>query len=84
MTPIDLIGLTLSLGGVALSAYGSYILNQHKDHTHARVVFTISNPMMFVWCVGYIMQWWDGMLPIAALAGLYLFYCASSVHGWLR
>lgn len=79
-----LLGLTLSISGVLLSLYGSYLLNQRKDYTAARIIFTFSNPLMLAAVAGSICQIWDSQLPLTIIAGLYAFYCCSSVYGWWK
>lgn len=84
MTLIELTGTALSILGCLFSIYGSYLCNQWKDLTGARIFWTISNPLMLVWVIGYIYHVWDGQLPLWAMAGLYGFYCCSSVYGWIK
>jgi hypothetical protein len=78
---IEYIGTACAVLGSTLACYGVWVFNVKKDPATANILWAFSNPILFVWAVGYIAQAWDGLMPITVLAGMYGYYTVASWWG---
>jgi len=81
---ITLLGSLLAIIGSVMACYGVWVFNVRKDPATANLIWSASNPLLFVWAIGYIMQLWDGVMPIVVLAAMYGYYTAASWWGLWR
>ena len=83
--PIELIGPALAILGSILACYGVWVFNVRGDPRTANLVWCVSNPMLCVWAVGYLLHFWDGgLVPIGVLAAMYGYYTMASWWGWWK
>ena len=80
MTPI-VIGSMLAIIGTVFSILGALDNNLFHHHRRAMILWSISNPILFIWAIGFLIGWWDGGLSISFLAAMYLLYIFSNTYG---
>jgi len=81
---ISLLGLLLAAVGSVLACYGVWVFNVRGDPKTANLVWSVSNPLLCIWACGYLLQLWDGLMPMAVLTVMYGYYWTASWWGLWR
>ena len=81
---LAMFGGALSAIGSLLACYGVYVNNQKHQHQKAMKLWSISNPMLFLYSLGYVAGMWQDALPMAILALMYAYYSVSNFDGIMR
>jgi len=71
----------LAVGGSVISVAGTLVNNLYLDHTTAMLFWMISNPILFVWAIGNIKNWWNDGISIEALAAMYSIFTVTNFYG---
>jgi hypothetical protein len=77
-------GTLLSVGGGILSVIGNLINTIRRDHLKAISIWTVSSAMIFIWAGGFLLQWWDGGLGVAAIMGMNGVFLISNIWGVIQ
>ena len=81
---IELLGTSLAVLGSILSVHGALTNNLKHDHHGAMTIWMYSNILLLIWCVGNLMELWNGNLSIGAMMCMYLVFTVSNAWGLWR
>lgn len=75
------LGIAIVITGTIISIIGTLYNNIALDHYLAMQLWMISNPLLFVWAIGKIRNWWDGGVSIGSLAVMYFVFAVTNWYG---
>jgi len=75
------IGLILALGGALFTVAGTLINNVKHKHYLAMKFWMVSNPLWFLWAVGYLAGLWTAELGVIFFAGMYAVFMITNWYG---
>jgi hypothetical protein len=78
------IGSILATLGSLIAIYGTLVNNLKRDHFRAMQIWQYSNPILFIWAIGFCFNLWEGGFPGAFMAAMYLVFAVTNRYGLVK
>lgn len=81
---LETIGTLLAFIGAAFSITGALFNNLAYRHVTAMKIWMVSNVLLLVWAIGYVLGLWNGALSGIALIVMYLIFSVTNLFALMR